>query len=152
VAQIVWLNSFSVVLKVQTESWLYCPIEPVGLRCSASTPLLVEDNQNPWNMLDHPISFPNHFIFRPLKVTVELFGIPRLRAGVSQSVADGSTLGEILLDLGRRFPSLGESCIDGCTLKAGYIANLRGERFVSDPETELNEGDIVLLMSLDAGG
>lgn len=146
------LNSFSVVLKVPQESWLYCPIGPVGLRCSTSTPLLVEDNQNPWNMLDHPISSPIHFIFRPLQVTVELFGIPRLRAGVSQSVADGSTLGEILLDLARRFPSLGESCIDGCTLKAGYIANLSGERFVTDPETELNEGDIVLLMSLDAGG
>jgi molybdopterin converting factor small subunit len=103
-------------------------------------------------MLDRPISSPTHFIFRPLQVTVELFGIPRLRAGASQSVADGSTLCEILLDLARRFPSLGEACIDGCTLKAGYIANLSGERFVTDPETELNEGDIVLLMSLDAGG
>ncbi len=103
-------------------------------------------------MLDLPISSPIHLVLRPLQVTVELFGIPRLRAGVSQSVADGSTLGEILLDLSRRFPSLGKSCIEGCNLKAGYIANLRGERFVTDPETELNEGDIVLLMSLDAGG
>lgn len=87
-----------------------------------------------------------------MQVKVELFGIPRARAGVSQTVAVGSTLGDVFLDLARRFPTLGEACIEGRTLKAGYMANLRGERFVRDPATELNDDDAVLLLSLDAGG
>ena len=87
-----------------------------------------------------------------MHVTVELFGIPRARAGVGQTTASGSTLGDVFADLARRFPALGETCMDGDTLKANYIANLRGERFVTDPATKLNEGDAVLLLSLDAGG
>ncbi len=87
-----------------------------------------------------------------MQVTVELFGIPRARAGVSHTIANGSTLGEVFLDLARRFPVLGESCMDGRTLKPSYIANLRGEMFVTDPATKLNEGDAVLLLSLDGGG
>jgi len=34
----------------------------------------------------------------------------------------------------------------------GYTVNLRGERFVTDPETPLADGDTLLLMTLDAGG
>jgi molybdopterin converting factor small subunit len=87
-----------------------------------------------------------------MQVTVELFGIPRARAGVSQTHANGSTLGEVFLDLTQRFPALGKECIQGRFLKAGYTANLRGEKFVTDPATMLNEGDSVLLLSIDAGG
>ena len=87
-----------------------------------------------------------------MHITVELFGIPRARAGVCKTVADGLTLGDVFLDLAQRFPELGQACIEGRTLKAGYTANLRGEIFVTDPATELQEGDAVLLLSLDAGG
>ncbi len=87
-----------------------------------------------------------------MQVSVELFGIPRARAGVAQAVVNGSTLGDVLLNLAMRFPKLGEACMDGRNLKPGYIANLRGERFVSDPATDLMDGDAILLMSLDAGG
>jgi molybdopterin converting factor small subunit len=87
-----------------------------------------------------------------MKVTVELFGIPRLRAGVSQIEATGATLGEVYFDLSKRFPALGEACISGHSLKAGFTANLRGERFVQDPATMLKDGDSILLLSMDAGG
>ncbi len=87
-----------------------------------------------------------------MQVTVELFGIPRARAGACQILAHGLTLGDVFLDLKKRFPALGEACIDGRSLKAGYIANLRGEQFVTDPSTELHDGDAILLLSLDAGG
>jgi molybdopterin converting factor small subunit len=87
-----------------------------------------------------------------MRVTVELFGIPRLRAGVSQTVADGSTLGDVFWDLSQRFPALGEACISGRRLKAGFTANLRGEKFVTDPSISLREGDSILLLSMDAGG
>ncbi len=87
-----------------------------------------------------------------MQVIVELFGIPRARAGVAQIVAEGSTLGDVFVDLARRFPGLGEACIEGRKLKPGYTANLRGEQFVTDPSTDLADGDAILLLSLDAGG
>jgi molybdopterin converting factor small subunit len=87
-----------------------------------------------------------------MQVAVELYGIPRARAGIAQTVAIGPTLGDVLADLATRFPSLAESCIDGRSLRPGFIVNLGAERFVSAPETPLREEDTVLLLSLDAGG
>ena len=64
----------------------------------------------------------------------------------------GSNLGDVLADLARKFPPLAETCIDGRSLRPGFIVNLGAERFVTSPETPLSEGDTVLLLSLDAGG
>jgi molybdopterin converting factor small subunit len=87
-----------------------------------------------------------------MQVAVELFGIPRARAGISQTAAVGSNLGDVLADLAKKFPRLAETCIDGRSLRPGFIVNLGTECFVSAPETPLSEGDTVLLLSLDAGG
>jgi molybdopterin converting factor small subunit len=87
-----------------------------------------------------------------MHVTVELFGVPRARAGVSQLSVVGATLGEVLMEVGRKSTSLETYCLDAGRLRAGYIANINGDRFVSDPETILSEGDSILLMSVDAGG
>lgn len=87
-----------------------------------------------------------------MTVTVELFGVPRLRAGVSHTQSSGTTLGEVLQDLAGRFPLLGDACIAGRRLKPGFTANLRGEQFVTDPSVLLEDGDSILLLSLDAGG
>lgn len=87
-----------------------------------------------------------------MKIEVELFGIPRSRAGVERTTAAGACLGDVLADLGSRFPALAAACIDGRTLRSGFTANLKGERFTTQPETPLRDGDTVLLMSLDAGG
>jgi len=87
-----------------------------------------------------------------MQVTVELFGIPRARAGIAHTAAFGSTLGDVFVDLAQRYPLLGDACIHGRFLKPGYTANLRGERFVTDPATRLMDGDSILLLSLDAGG
>jgi molybdopterin converting factor small subunit len=85
-------------------------------------------------------------------IQVEFFGIPRARAGVDKATARGDCLGEVLADLARQFPELAEACIEDQQLRPGYTANLRGERFVPDPETQLSEGDTLLLLNLDAGG
>lgn len=87
-----------------------------------------------------------------MQVAVELFGIARARAGTAQTIAVGANLGDVLADLATRFPQLAETCIDGRTLRTGFIANLSAERFVISPETPLSEGDTILLLSLDAGG
>ena len=87
-----------------------------------------------------------------MQVSVELFGIPRARAGLAQTFAVGSNLGDVLADLAGKFPRLADSCIDGRSLRPGFVVNLSAERFVTSPETPLRKGDTVLLLSLDAGG
>ena len=87
-----------------------------------------------------------------MRVTVELFGIPRARAGAAQTTAVGHCLGDVLADLAKRFPALAEACIEGRSLRPGFTANLGGQRFVTAQETPLHEGDTVMLLSLDAGG
>ncbi len=87
-----------------------------------------------------------------MSITVELFGIPRARAGVAQTISAGDCLGDVLADLAGRFPELAEACIDGRRLRPGFTANLGGQRFVTAAETLLAEGDTVLILSLDAGG
>jgi molybdopterin converting factor small subunit len=87
-----------------------------------------------------------------MAVTVEFFGIPRSRAGLETTIADGETLGEVLTCLAARFPELAKSCIDGDRLRLGFIANLGGDRFISDPATRLAEDCVLLLLSQDAGG
>jgi molybdopterin converting factor small subunit len=87
-----------------------------------------------------------------MQIAVELFGIPRARAGIAQTSAVGTNLGDVLADLAHRFPSLGDTCIDGRSLRPGFVVNLSAERFVTSPETPLREGETVLLFSLDAGG
>ncbi len=95
---------------------------------------------------------PRNAYHEPMPITVELFGIPRARAGMAKVTVHGKCLGEALVDLATHCPELAPSCLDGQNLRPGYTANLRGERFVTDPETPLTEGDTLLLMALDAGG
>ena len=87
-----------------------------------------------------------------MSINVELFGIPRERAGIAQMQAEGARLDEVLADLARRFPRLADVCIAEGRLQTGYLANLNGERFVSDPSTVLAAGDSLLILSADAGG
>jgi molybdopterin converting factor small subunit len=82
---------------------------------------------------------------------VEFYGIPRERAGLSQVEIQAETLGMLLLALVRGYPSL--ACIiDRDRLRPSFVANLNGDRFVTDPETRLAEDDCVLILSADAGG
>ena len=87
-----------------------------------------------------------------MQVEVELFGIPRARAGTERTSVTGDCLGDVLADLAAKFPTLGEACIDGRSLRPSFMANLGGRRFVSAPDTPLAEGETVLLLSIDAGG
>ncbi len=87
-----------------------------------------------------------------MAITVEFFGIPRARAGVTTATVDGETLGEVLVNLARQFPELAQTCIEGNRLRAGVVANLGGERFVTDPATPFVDGTSLLILSQDAGG
>jgi molybdopterin converting factor small subunit len=87
-----------------------------------------------------------------MSITVEFFGIPRERAGASSATVEAAQLGKLFHALALRFPRLAEVCFEGDRLRPGYIANLNGERFISDPATSLADGDAVLILSADAGG
>jgi molybdopterin converting factor small subunit len=82
---------------------------------------------------------------------VEFLGVPRQRAGVSHLVVQANTLGQLLGTLAAQIPSLNEF-IAADRLHSSFVANLNGDRFVSDPETPLGEKDCVLILSADAGG
>ncbi|HXP85544.1 MAG TPA: MoaD/ThiS family protein [Bryobacteraceae bacterium] len=82
---------------------------------------------------------------------VEFFGVPRQRAGISVLELQADTLGQLLGTLAVRIPSLGEF-ITVDRLHPTFVANLNGDKFVSDPETPLGEDDRLLILSADAGG
>jgi molybdopterin converting factor small subunit len=86
---------------------------------------------------------------------VEFFGLPRERAGVSSIEIPGSTLGQLLRNLALDVPSMGEfisASGHGVRLHPTFVANLNGDRFVSDPDTPLGDEDHLLILSADAGG
>jgi molybdopterin converting factor small subunit len=82
---------------------------------------------------------------------VEFFGIPRERTGTAEFEFQAETLGQLLSLLAVRFPSLHEVVQSG-RLRSPFLANLNGNRFISDPATKLTESDCVLILSADAGG
>ena len=82
---------------------------------------------------------------------VEFLGVPRQRAGISELDMEAATLGQLITALAEQVPSLQE-LITADRLRPGFVANLNGDRFVSDPETPLNDHDHVLILSADAGG
>jgi len=82
---------------------------------------------------------------------VEFFGVTRQRAGISELEVQADTLGQLLAKLAAQIPVLGEFVTaDG--LHPTFVANLNGDRFVSDPATPLSDDDCVLILSADAGG
>lgn len=87
-----------------------------------------------------------------MSITVEFYGIARARAGVSETVATGKNLGEVLSDLEQRFPTLASSCILNGQLRAGFTANIGGSRFVTATDTPLPLDEPLLILSMDAGG
>ena len=74
-----------------------------------------------------------------MTIRVELYGIPRQRAGAellhvaTESV--GTSLAQILADLTRQSPALAAACFDEGSLRNGYFSCIDGVTFVSDPET-----------------
>jgi molybdopterin converting factor small subunit len=85
-------------------------------------------------------------------IVIELYGIPRLRAGVGHFRCEASTVGEAMASLADACPAL-----VGTVLQAGrplpeYRLSINGDRFVSDPAETLKPGDALLLISADAGG
>jgi sulfur-carrier protein len=86
------------------------------------------------------------------RVTVELFGIARHRAGLAELFAEGRTVGQLLQAVALTCPGLrGLMNADG-TLSRQYLVSVDGERFVADPDEEFPSGSRLLILGADAGG
>ena len=66
---------------------------------------------------------------------VEFLGVPRERAGVAELEVQAETLGQLLGTLAVRLPALASSSSGPPASRV--VANLNGDRFVSDPATPL---------------
>jgi molybdopterin converting factor small subunit len=87
-----------------------------------------------------------------MAVTVELFGVPRARAGCAELTLAAATAGEALAALAEACPGLGELRRPDGRLAPQYLLSLDGERFVTDLAEPLRPGERLLLLSADAGG
>ena len=86
-------------------------------------------------------------------IVIELFGVPRLRAGTGRVAVDAAaTLSEALDGLRRACPALDGAVIGAERVHPAYRLSLNGDRFVSDPATPLADGDVLLLLAADVGG
>jgi molybdopterin converting factor small subunit len=85
-------------------------------------------------------------------VVIEFYGIPRLRAGTNRLRLEASSVGQALRELAQVCPALAGSVLGDGGVQQAYRLSLNGQRFVSDPQTPLTEGDVLLLLSADVGG
>ena len=85
-------------------------------------------------------------------VTVEFYGVPRLRAGRAELTVPAATVAELLDAVARECPALADLRRDDGRPAAHYLLSVEGRAFVSDPGQALRPGERVLLLSADAGG
>jgi molybdopterin converting factor small subunit len=85
-------------------------------------------------------------------VVIELYGVPRLRAGQDAFQVDACSLGEALAALGSTCPALAPSVVDGGRLQPWYLVAINGLHLTADPGTPLADGDVVVLLAADGGG
>jgi molybdopterin-guanine dinucleotide biosynthesis protein A len=92
----------------------------------------------------------------PARVTVELFGQPRLLAGrreVAVDVPDPATARGALAALAREAPALVGPVLDrGGGLGPGFLLSLEGRTFTADEEIAMRDGARLLLLASSAGG
>jgi len=86
-------------------------------------------------------------------VRVELFGIPRLEAGTATVEVVASDVGEALRALGAQVPALVPEVIsaDG-ELSPHYLVAVDGGQLTRDPARPLRLGEVLVLISAQAGG
>jgi sulfur-carrier protein len=84
-------------------------------------------------------------------VTVEFFGVPRLRAGRAELAVEARTVAAALAAVERACPRL-EGLVRAGRLAPHYLLSVNGERFVTGLEEPLRPGTRLLLLSADAGG
>jgi molybdopterin converting factor small subunit len=85
-------------------------------------------------------------------VEVELFGLPRLYAGAERCEVPAGTLAEVLAAVAEALPGLSPAIIrDGRPTELVRVA-LDGRAMIDAPDHPLRGGDVLVLVSAQAGG
>ena len=91
-----------------------------------------------------------------MDITVEYFGIPRQKTGVCSDSLSFSkypvNLQQVLAEISLKHTDFTNHCMDGDQLSRQTIINLNGDQFVESLQTEVMDGDNILILSTDAGG
>src|SRR5262245_58869043 len=91
-----------------------------------------------------------------MSIRVEFYGIARQRAGISalslEAPARGLPLKDLLSELAQQLPHFAGACLANGELHRTLAANLDGNQFISDPATQIGDGQCLLILSADAGG
>lgn len=87
-----------------------------------------------------------------MTVTIEFYGIPRLRAGVASLEVEAQTVREAVSKAAEILPDWASHCLKEGQLKKEYLMNINGLEFCRDEEKQLEEGDSLLIFSADVGG
>jgi molybdopterin converting factor small subunit len=85
-------------------------------------------------------------------VTVELYGVPRLRAGASRVEVPAGTLASILHALASALPGLVPDIVQDGRLTEHALVAIDGRELVADPATPIADGAVLVLISAAAGG
>jgi sulfur-carrier protein len=85
-------------------------------------------------------------------VVIELYGVPRLRAGRDAIEVEARSLGEALRVLATCCPALAPSVVEGGRLQPHYLVAVNGLHLTADGGTPLTDGDVVVLLAADVGG
>ena len=83
---------------------------------------------------------------------IELMGLARRYAGVESIDSAGSTLEQVLRDLGSQCPGFAERCTPGTLWPPGLIVCVNERRFTSDLAERIESTDRVLILSAAVGG
>jgi molybdopterin converting factor small subunit len=87
-----------------------------------------------------------------MSVTLEFYGVARLRTGRETLTVEAATVGEALAAMERACPAAAGTLVAAGRLVRHYRLSLNGKEFVSNPETALADGDTMIVLSAEAGG
>lgn len=87
-----------------------------------------------------------------LPVVIELYGVPRLRAGRGEVPVPAGTVRAALRSLEAACPALAGLVRSTGRLAPHYLLSVDGEQFLDDLDQPLRPGQRLVLLSADAGG
>ena len=85
-------------------------------------------------------------------VVVELYGLPRLRAGAERVELAAGRLDAVLAALARTLPGLVPDIIADGKLTEHALVAIDGRSLLVDPHAEVPDGAVLVMISAQAGG
>ena len=86
------------------------------------------------------------------RITVELYGLPRQRAGVEVCHVAPGRLGAVVAALATALPGLVPDIIRDGRITEHALLAIDGQVSVTDPATDVPAGTVLVLISAQAGG